>query len=76
MATPPLAWTQLVTAHRRAQVAHDALHDRALPQVERDRQTVVFGQSLDEMFHALNRLSEAGVTGRIGLMLSRTGGLG
>lgn len=74
MATPPLAWTQLVTAHRRAQVAHDALHDRALPQVERDRQAIVYGQALDEMFHALNRLSEAGVTGQIGLMLSRSGG--
>ena len=74
MANPPLAWTQLITAHRRAQVSHDALRDRALPQVERDRQTVLHGQALDEMFHALNRLSEAGVTGRIGLMLSRPEG--
>lgn len=74
MAHPPLAWTQLIGAHRRAQVAHDALHDRALPQVERDRQTIAFGQALDEMFDAMNRLSEAGVTGQIGLALSRTGG--
>lgn len=75
MAHPPLAWTQLITAHRKAQVAHDAMRNREQPQTERDRQTIIFGQSLDEMFAAMNRLSEDGVTGRIGLALSRAGGI-
>ncbi len=74
MARTPIAWTQLVSAHRKAQVAHDAMHDRALPQTEIDRQTIEFGRALDELFAAMRALSEAGHIARISLWLHTPGG--
>jgi hypothetical protein len=71
MAHVPQAWNDLLDAHRRARVARDAMHDRAMPQTERDRATANFGRALDGMYAALEQLSEANDTGRITLLLAR-----
>lgn len=71
MAQVPQAWTQLVEHHRRAQVAHDQMRDRDLPQAARDEATVHHARALDGMFAALDRLSEQRLLHRIDAALKR-----
>lgn len=71
MARVPEAWTLLVDQHRAAQVAHDRMHRRDLPQTQRDEATIAHGRALDQMFAAMNRMSEQMLTGRITVALAR-----
>lgn len=71
MAHVPQAWNDLLAQHRKAQVARGVMRNGHQPQTERDRATVDFGRALDGMFDAMERLSEANDTGRIGLLLAR-----
>lgn len=71
MAQTPQAWTQLVDHHRRAQVAHDQMRDRDLPQVARDDATTRHARALDGMFAAMDRLSEQRLLQRIDAALKR-----
>jgi hypothetical protein len=71
MAIVPQAWNDLLAEHRKAHVARDVARNGHQPQTERDRATIDFGRALDGMFAAMERLSEAGDTGRITLLLAR-----
>jgi len=57
--------------YRMAQVERDILRNPDAPRADRDLATVRFQQVSDSLFEQLERMSEAGTLGRIGLMLSR-----
>ncbi|MBP9184882.1 MAG: hypothetical protein KBF78_17235 [Fuscovulum sp.] len=71
MAHVPQAWNDLIAAHRRVHVANDVRRNRHQPQTERDRATADYARAVDDMFAAMEQLSEVNDTGRITLLLSR-----
>jgi hypothetical protein len=71
MAHVPQAWNDLVSSHRKAQVAHDAMRNPGVTGPFHDAVVIDHSRALDAMFDAMSRLSEAGDIGRITLLLSR-----
>ncbi len=69
MATIPAAWTDLVSAHRRATVARDAMRARGGSQQIYDQNMEDFARGLDDMFDAMERLGETD-TSRITALLA------
>lgn len=71
MIRPNEEWTTLMGRYRGAQAARDVMRNPNASQIDRDQATVRYSRALDGAMEVLERLSEAGVLGRIAMFLAR-----
>ena len=64
-------WTTLMARYRGAQVARDVMRNPEAAQIDRDQAAIRYSRALDGVLEVLERLSEAGILGRIALFLAR-----
>ena len=71
MSGVPQAWTDLIAALRRAQVARDIVREKGATQQLRDCAVIDYSRACDAMVEEMSKLSAAHDLGRITLLLSK-----
>jgi hypothetical protein len=71
MSVVPVQWTRALAYVQAARVARDCLRSAATTQRDRDAATVDYSRAVDGLFEQMDAAMEAGLTGRITMVLCK-----